>query len=187
MLPGTIGQKVQSGKFLIYDGLATIEEAIRECGSQQDYNLVVIDTISKLTEVENTLINVSKHQSISYKFWTGGYLNVSMENPSNKNFEWLGSTKITPYSKELFKQFTEAQLNVAIQNRLTLLKNKECKDVARHCSPAEESLLYVGLHHPKTNRGTFRKGLTILNPYLTTSDSRQRNSINFHVICEEKG
>ncbi len=181
---GTIGKKVESaGRFLIYDGLATIEEAKRECESQS-YRLVTIDTVTKLTEVENALIKDGDHHSISEEFWTGGYLNVSIETASHKNFEWFGSPNTTtPYSTEMFTLFPSDKLDAAIDNTLKLLSTT-CKDGTRICTD-QDSLLYVGLLHPKSNKGTFRRGLTILNAYRSSVSNKDED--NFYVICEKKG
>lgn len=182
-MPGSIGDKVQSGGFFIYDALATLEEAKLECESQ-NYQLVIIDSPAKLHEVEEALIKDSKYYTTSDKFWTGGYLNISMGKTPSRNFEWYGiSNGTTPYSKELFKQFSIAQLDLAIENRVESL-NVFCKDqVNRDYCVERENLLYVGLLHPKTKRGTSSRGLTILNAYghyLSHDDD------NYYVMCEKK-
>ncbi len=107
-VPGTLGNKVQSGDFLIYGEPATLEEAKRECQAE-DYQLVIIDSPAKLHEVEEALMKDSNYNTISDKFWTGGYLNLSsIGKIASRDFEWHdgSSKKITTHSTELFKQFS---------------------------------------------------------------------------------
>ena len=117
-------------------------------------------------------------------FWTGGYLNLSsIGKIPSRDFEWHdgSSKKITTHSTELFKQFSSAQLDTAIENRVESF-NKFCNDQVRDCAKLG-NLLYVGPLHPKTHQGTSSRGLTILNPYgayLNQDDE------NFYVMCERK-
>jgi len=182
-VPGTLGNKVQSGDFLIYGEPATLEEAKRECQAE-DYQLVIIDSPAKLHEVEEALMKDSNYNTISDKFWTGGYLNLSsIGKIASRDFEWHdgSSKKITTHSTELFKQFSSAQLDTAIENRVESF-NKFCNYQVRDCAKLG-NLLYVGLLHPKTHQGTSSRGLTILNPYgayLNQDDDY------FYVMCERK-
>lgn len=181
-IPAFIRMKVKSGNFLIYGVSATIEDALREC-ENQDHQLVTIDSLSKLREVERLLKMSSNYYTTDDMFWTGGYLNVSINGTSSSRiFEWYGSpTTITAYSTELFPNFSSAELDQAVDNLIKSISR--CKNKGRSGKDCA-GRLHVGLHHPKTSDDKgYSKGLTILNSY---GNFLNQDTHYFYVICEKK-